>query len=112
MASAMNIFRSLAGGEKRSQIQQTRPGEMKWSAQPALIRLRTGRVRNVRRHRRPSGLTLHHSFGEPLKPLRPCVALVLLPDINGIRQQFSPRNQDWSAKKIVNDVDGQFAMKE
>src|SRR5439155_17330812 len=66
---------------------------------------------NVRRYWRRFALALHHAFCQPLEPLRPRLALITLPKIGGVRQQFTPRNQDRAAEKIIDHVDAEFSVK-
>src|SRR5207237_962113 len=66
---------------------------------------------NVRRYWRRFALALHHAFCQPLEPLRPRLALITLPKIGRVRQQFTPRNQDRAAEEIIDHVDTEFSVK-
>jgi hypothetical protein len=79
--------------------------------QPAFERLRVQSMRDVGRHHWEFRFALHHSFGQPLKPLRPSVAGVLLTQVLDVRSQFFPGKNNRAAKKIVHHVERQFVVK-
>ena len=69
------------------------------------------RCGDVGRHSRSLRFTLRHAFCQPLEPLPPCVAMIALPLIGRVRQQFPPRNQNRAAEEIIDDVQRQFTVK-
>src|SRR5437667_2556111 len=66
---------------------------------------------DMRGNSRSLRFALHHAFCQPLEPFRPRLASITLPQIGRIGQQFSPRNQDWAAEEIIDNVDAEFSMK-
>src|SRR6266571_2355107 len=66
---------------------------------------------DVRRHSWSLRFALDHAFGQPLEPFRPRLALMALPQIGCVGQEFMPRNQDRAAEEIIDNVDTEFAVK-
>src|SRR6202140_2882158 len=67
-------------------------------------------MRDVGRNRWQFRFTLNHSFRQPLKPLRPCVAVILLTQLLDVRSQLFPGKNDRAAEKVVHYVERQFVV--